>query len=312
MIDFVGKKKIFFSVSILLLIASIVVSFFPGVKLDIQFRGGAILTYEYEGELSKEDVQKTLSQNTSERVSVQESTDINTQKKNLVVSITSGESLTEDEAAAITKSLQDAYKDNDIKSVGTSNVDPTMGREFFAKCLVAVAFAALLMIVYIGFRFRKIGGWSAGCMAVVALLHDAMIVYAVNVIFGFSISDSFMAVVLTIIGYSINSTIVVYDRVRENKRLYGRKLSTAELVNKSINQSLRRACNTTLTTLIALVTMLVVGFIFHVDTIVSFVLPMIAGMISGFYTSLCLSGPLWVTWQEYKAKKKASKTAIAE
>lgn len=312
MIDFVGKKKIFFSVSILLLIASIVVSFFPGVKLDIQFRGGAILTYEYEGELSKEDVQKTLSQNTSERVSVQESTDINTQKKNLVVSITSGESLTEDEAAAITKSLQDAYKDNGIKSVGTSNVDPTMGREFFAKCLVAVAFAALLMIVYIGFRFRKIGGWSAGCMAVVALLHDAMIVYAVNVIFGFSISDSFMAVVLTIIGYSINSTIVVYDRVRENKRLYGRKLSTAELVNKSINQSLRRACNTTLTTLIALVTMLVVGFVFHVDTIVAFVLPMIAGMISGFYTSLCLSGPLWVTWQEYKAKKKASKTASAE
>ncbi|KAA3382708.1 protein translocase subunit SecF, partial [Akkermansia muciniphila] len=237
MIDFVGKKKIFFSVSILLLIASIVVSFFPGVKLDIQFRGGAILTYEYEGELSKEDVQKPLSQNTSERLSVQVSTDVNTQKKNLVVSITSGESLTEDEAAAITKSLQDAYKDNDIKSVGTSNVDPTMGREFFAKCLVAVAFAALLMIVYIGFRFRKIGGWSAGCMAVVALLHDAMIVYAVNVIFGFSISDSFMAVVLTIIGYSINSTIVVYDRVRENKRLYGRKLSTAELVNKSINQS---------------------------------------------------------------------------
>lgn len=119
----------------------------------------------------------------------------------------------------------------------SDNVDPTMGKEFFTKCLVAVAFASLLMVVYIAFRFRKIGGWSAGAMCVVALVHDMIWVFAAFLFLRIPLNDNFIAAALTILGYSINNTIVIYDRVRENKRLLGGSTPLDELVNVSINQT---------------------------------------------------------------------------
>ena len=106
-----------------------------------------------------------------------------------------------------------------------------------------------------------------------------------------------------ILGYSINDTIVIYDRIRENKRLLGPKVSAGELVNKSINETLTRSINTTTATIIALLTICVVTIVCGVSSIVSFVFPMLVGMISGAYSSICLAGPLWVTWLEHKEKK---------
>ena len=140
-------------------------------------------------------------------------------------------------------------------------------------------------------------------MAVIALVHDIIAVVAVFVFFRLSVDANFMAVVLTILGYSINDTIVIYDRIRENRRIYGQKLPVGELVNKSINQSMKRAIVTTVTTVMALVVIAVVTLIFNVTSIVTFVFPLIIGLLSGTYSSVCLVPCMWVMWQEYRAKK---------
>ncbi|MEG2175150.1 MAG: protein translocase subunit SecF, partial [Oscillospiraceae bacterium] len=173
------------------------------------------------------------------------------------------------------------------------------------KSMVALGFAALVMVVYISLRFKKISGWSAGITAVIALLHDIIMVFAVFVLFRIPLNSNFIAVSLTILGYSLNDTIVIYDRLRENKRLCGPNLPTAELVNLSINQSFTRSLMTSITTISAMVVVTLVAMFYHVDSILSFSFPMIMGMISGFYSSVCIAPNLWVMWQDRCAQKSA-------
>ena len=142
---------------------------------------------------------------------------------------------------------------------------------------------------------------SAGVCAVATLFHDVIIVYGIYILLGFSINSNFMAVILTILGYSINDTIVIYDRIRENRKLLP-KAPLNELVNKSINQSVRRSVRTSLTTVMSMVTIVVVALIFGVDSILSFSVPLIFGMLVGTYSSLCIASPLWVWWNNRKAK----------
>ena len=170
-------------------------------------------------------------------------------------------------------------------------------------CIVAVIFASVIMVVYIGFRYRKIGGASAGIVAVIALLHDILISFGIFVLLGFPINDNFIAVVLTILGYSINDTIVIYDRIRENKRTQGDKMPLGELVNMSSNQCMRRTGFTSLTTAMALLCICVVAVLMNVSSILTFAEPMMGGVISGLYSSVFLSGSLWTLWQEKKAAK---------
>ena len=139
-------------------------------------------------------------------------------------------------------------------------------------------------------------------MAVVALLHDVMVVFGTFVVFKMPLDDSFIAVVLTILGYSINSTIVIYDRIRENKRLYGSTKSLGEVVNISVNQTLARSVNTSVATILSMVVVCIVALIFGVNSILSFAFPIIMGLISGAYSSVCLASELWVTWKEKREK----------
>ena len=180
---------------------------------------------------------------------------------------------------------------------------PTIGGEFFSKSIVAVVAASILILVYIAVRFKNIGGWPAGCMAIVALIHDLTVVYGVFVLMRVPLNGNFIASLLTILGYSINDTVVIYDRVRENRRLYGNTMDFATLVNTSINQSLMRSIKTTVTTLLALGTVCVVSLVYGLDSIFTFAFPLIIGMISGVYSTVCIAGPLWVEWELHKKKK---------
>uniref|UniRef100_S0DFI6 Protein translocase subunit SecF n=1 Tax=termite gut metagenome TaxID=433724 RepID=S0DFI6_9ZZZZ len=220
-----------------------------------------------------------------------------------MVSLPGTQSLSVEEMSALADNLHNTFAQNNLQTLEVSNVDPTIGNEFLAKCLVAVAFASVLMVVYVAFRFRKIGGLSAGVTAVVALIHDVVIVFGVFIIFRIPINDNFIAVVLTILGYSLNDTIVIYDRIRENERLQSRNADIGKLVDLSINQSFKRSLMTSITTVLAMVVVTVVASIFNVDTIISFSLPLIIGLVSGSYSSICLAGPLWVKWQENKQRK---------
>lgn len=305
MIDFVGKRKIFFSISIALVAVTLIGSLFLGLNLDIQYKGGTMLTYSYSGDINKDEFLSQIEQIVGGKASVQETSDLATGNSNLVVSLASNSGLTAEKQLELSDKLSESFSANDLHTESISNVSASVGKEFFLKSLVAVVFAAIVMVVYIGFRFKRISGWSAGVMAVIALIHDIIAVIAVFVFFRLSVDANFMAVVLTILGYSINDTIVIYDRIRENRRIYGVKLPIAELVNKSMNQSLKRAFVTTITTVMALAVIAVVTLLFNVTSIVTFVFPLIVGLISGTYSSVCLVPCMWVMWQEYRAKKSA-------
>lgn len=304
-LDIIGKRKLFFTISIAAMALVLLVSIIIGPKLDIQFKGGSIATYSYTGEISADDFDKTVENFLGQAVTVQQQENSVTGQMSMVVSLTSDQSLTTETQTALLEELKNTYADNEITAADVNNVDPVMGKEFLKKCIVAVVFASIIMVVYIGVRFRKIGGASAGVVSVIALLHDIIITYGIFVLLGFTINDNFIAVVLTILGYSINDTIVIYDRIRENKRYCGNKMKLDELVNMSINQCLRRTVTTSLTTGAALLCICVVALMMNVNSILSFAVPMIVGVISGLYSSVFLSGSLWVLWQEKKAAKAA-------
>lgn len=304
-IDFYGKRKIFFAISIAMIVITILCTIFMGVDLDIQYKGGTMITYSYTGEIDLGEFENVVSSVMNGAVNIQESNDIATGATNLVVSLASTNGISSEEQNALTAAVEAAYSGNNIQTESINNVDATVGREFFIKSIAAVTFAALAMIIYIGFSFKKISGWSAGVIAILALVHDCIAAFATFVIMGIDIDANFMAVVLTIIGYSVNDTMVIYDRVRENRRIYGNRLSTAELMNKSMNQSLSRTLVTSIATIMALIVVAVITLLYNVTSIVSFVFPMVVGLIAGSYSSICLVPALWVMWQEHKAKKAA-------
>lgn len=300
-INFFAHRKYYFTISIMLIVVMFACALVFGVNLDIQFKGGALLTYSYTGDLDAPAFQKAAEKVLGQSVSMQESTDIATGKRNIVLSLPTSEGIDAERQAALAAALNEQFSGNEIETASISVVNPTIGGEFLAKCLVAIGFAALLMVFYVSFRFRRIGGWSAGVTAVVALVHDILMVFAVFVIGRISLNANFIAVCLTILGYSLNDTIVIYDRIRENRRIYGTSMSVEDLVNLSLNQSMTRSLLTSVTTASAMVVVSLVALLYNVNTILSFSFPMIIGMVSGFYSSVCIAPALWTMWQKKKA-----------
>ena len=304
--DYIKNRKIYFIISGIIVIFSILSTFIFGAKLDIQFKGGTLITYLYEGDIDSNafaaDAEEALG---GIQVKVTTGTDFNTGKNNIQLSLLSNSGLTADKQIVLNDTLEEKYADNSLQMAESTDVSPSSGKEFFQKCIVAAVFAAIVLILYIAIRFKNIGGWLAGICAVIALFHDIIVVYGTFVIFGMEIDANFMAVILTILGYSINDTIVIYDRIRENRTLMGKKASFEELVNRSVNQSARRTLITTITTVMALGVMCVVAKLYGLDSIFTFAFPLMMGMISGVYTSLCVSTSAWVLWSERKPKTKA-------
>ena len=204
-----------------------------------------------------------------------------------------------EEEAALKEAIQKAYPDVTFTNAGSNSVSASMGKETLIKSLIAVLIAVGLMLIYIAIRFRKIGGWRAGFCSIVSLLVSLSFVFATFVIMGSSLSENFIAVMLTILGYAINNTIIIYDRVRENKAKLGRgRVDYVKLVNDSMNETLTRTINTTITTSIAIGTVAVMSIVFNIESIISFAFPMLVGIIAGTLSTLFISGPLWVKLQK--------------
>ncbi len=312
-IDFIGKRKLFFTISIVLVAFSILSTFIFGVDLDIQFKGGTIITYVYDGELNcdnfTDDAKEILG---GAGVQYTTGVDFSSGKSNIQLSLTSTSGLSSDKQFELTNSLTEKYAENNIELVESSDVSPSSGREFFLKCIVAVILSSVVLVIYIAIRFKKIGGWLAGICAIIALLHDCIIVYGTFIVCGMPINANFMAVVLTILGYSINNTIVIYDRIRENTKLYGKKMTREENVNMSINQSITRSLNTSITTVVAMLAVTIVAAVYGVTSIISFSLPVMVGMIAGTYSSVCLVAVLWSYLESKKAPRKNAPKAAAK
>lgn len=300
-INFVGNRKKYYAFSGVLIAVVVLFSFVFGVKMDVEFKGGTMLTLGYQNEIDLEAVETTIETATGQTdLTLQTGTDI-AGNQTLTVTMPGSDNMTTEEVGALLTTLNEQYPDNAFDENEINNVNPTIGKEFLLKSVVAVVTACLLILVYVAYRFRKVGGLEGGATAIVALLHDLIIVYGVFVLLRIPLNGNFIAAMLTILGYSINDTVVIYDRIRENSALYGkRQMSRGELVNLSINQSFGRSLMTSITTCVALGVVCVVSIVFKLESIFTFALPLLFGMISGVYSTVCIASQLWLDWQQRK------------
>nr|WP_312576879.1 protein translocase subunit SecF [Sedimentibacter sp.] len=304
MIKFYEKRKIFFAISIIIMLIGIVSIFVNGVNLSIQFKGGAIIKYSFTGDLDVAQVANTATTTLNRNTEVQITEDLATKSKKLVLNLSGNNGLEAGEQDKLDGVLKTEYPDANLEFSESNVVEPFIGKRFLQNGMIAIVLASIFIILYVWVRFKRISGLSAGVIALIALVHDVLVVFFTFAFFKIPINDSFIAVTLTIIGYSINDTIVIYDRIRENKPGFNKK-PVEELVDVSINQSLTRSINTSVTTVISLIIVYTFAYMYNIESIKTFALPMLIGVISGCYSTNCLAGPLWVMWQKKKLIKAA-------
>ena len=304
-INFIGNRKKFYTFSCALIAIVLVFCAVFGVKMDVEFKGGSMVTLSYEGDVDLPSLKSEIgSQLGQSDLTLQTGSDISG-NQTLTVTLPGSQTLTTEQLDDMLTAINEAHPENNFEQNEVSNVNATIGKEFLFKSLVALVAACVLILAYVAFRFRKIGGLKAGSTAIVALLHDMFVVFGVFVILRIPLNGNFIAAVLTILGYSINDTVVIYDRIRENSALYSKKqMGLAELVNLSVNQSFSRSLMTSITTCLALGVVCVVSVIYRLDSIYTFAFPLLFGMVSGVYSTICIATPLWVDW---KSKKKVAK-----
>lgn len=300
--DFCAKKKVILGILIGVLAALVIGIIARGVDLAIEFKGGTIISYTYQGDVDTNAVSDTVKSIVNTSITVRTGESLDSDAKQITISFTSNEGLTADRQTELTNALRENFADNDFTLYDSNDVAPTSGREFLLKCLVAVIFAAIVVIIYIAIRFRNIGGWSAGVCSVFALLHDILVAVTVTILFGFEFNSNLVAVILTILGYSINNTIVIYDRIREDRKLMA-KASLDELINVSCTQSLTRSIRTSITTISTMLIVTIVVLIKGYDSLLSFSVPLMFGLISGTYSSLFVAPVTWSWWKNKQAKK---------
>lgn len=308
-IHFFKHRYIYFAISLFIILGGLAAALINGITLDIQFQGGSILKYSYVGTINSEEAGSLVQTALGKSASGQEQTISATGDQLLIISLAGNEAITSQEQETVTATLTKEYPDAQLKLSQSLSVQPFTGARFFKNGMLAIFLAFALILVYVGYRFKKIGGFSAGLMAIVALFHDAFVVTATFIVFKIPLNDAFIASILTVIGFSINDTIVIYDRIRENRTVMGSKTSTEELVDTSITQSMSRSINTTVAVLASITIVYIFALIYNIETIKNFALPMMCGVITGCYSTICIAGPLWTMWKNHEQKSKKTKRA---
>ena len=298
-LKFFENKKIFAFVTAALFIAGIVIICVRGVKLDTQFTGGTVLEYTVQTQtVDTEAVGSAVNSAINRNATVQVS---NSQAgTTVVVTLAGNNGLTPEEQAKAGDAIGKVLGIENLEPSQTFAVEPYVGAKALRNAFIAIVIAFAGILLYVGVRFAALSGLSAGLTAIIALLHDVCLVVFAFALFGIPLGNSFVAVVLTIIGYSINDTIVVYDRIRENRNM-NPKISIPELVDKSVTQVLARSINTSITTLLCVLVILIASVLYRISSIYQFSLPMMVGLVAGCYSSICIAAALWATWKGKKA-----------
>lgn len=301
-IDFNKALKPVLITYIVIFLAGVICSVIFGIDLDINFSGGTKISYSYTGDVKQADFEKIVDEKLDSKFTLSKSTSLAGDTQTFEITLAGKNSLSAEKQETLTKALTEKFKDNKIEIYNSNSVSPMVAGSFFAKSLVAVLITAVLVVIYVGIRFRKIGGFSAGITALCALVFDVLITFFVCVIFRLQFDLNYIAVVLTILGYSLNDTIVIYDRIRENRKL-NPDIEIGELVNMSINNVIIRNIITSVTTFLAVTTIIVVSELFGLSSLRTFAIPMAFGIVSGALSSMFVSGPLWVIWKRHSNKK---------
>ncbi len=311
MFDFVSKKKYTMILSALIILAGIVAMVVRGgLNLDVQFRGGTRIEIEMEnGDFDADKAGSVASDAIGgKRVIGQKSStlDANQDNKNVdFLVLTSSGKLSDEERNTVIEAIKSQFSIKEENGhMQVRDVDPSIGAELKNRGLLAVFVAAIMLLLYVWIRFNIMSGLLAGLTAVIALIHDIAIMVSVYAIFNIPVNESFIAAVLTILGYSINDTIVIYDRIRENSKL-SRKDTIDGLVNKSITQSMSRTINTTVTTVLSVLTIFLFAVYNGIGSIQEFTFTILIGLIAGTYSSIFIASPLWVMFRQREASKKS-------
>ena len=287
----VENRKIWFAISSLIIIIGLVLGAVRGFNVGIDFTGGTLMEIELHKAVAIEEIREIVNE-------FDASASVNLLgEERTVVQIRTTKDLDSNERTEIFKEFQEKYNLVAEDFLRTDQFGPAVGREIQNAALLAVIVSALGMLAYITYRFEV----RFGIAAIIALIHDVLMVVAVYSILRIPVNSPFVAAILTILGYSINDTIVVFDRIRENLRFL-KKNNFAEVANTSISQTVSRSINTSLTTLICIVSL----YVFGVEQIREFALPLMAGVISGTYSSIFIASPVWVMLKEMQKRRSGN------
>ena len=297
MLNVIKSKWICLGISLIIILAGIICYFVNGgFNLDIDFTGGTTLTIDMQGkEFNVDDIEKLIDETVGFPAS-----SVQKAEGSIIISISTPKdindnaALSTDDRAKLFDAIKNKYELTDEALTDYDSIDATIGEELSKTAIMSCIFALLLMLVYISFRFE----FGSGIAAVLSLAHNVFVLMAVYAIFQLNINTTFIAAILTIVGYSINDTIVTFDRIREITRKV-KKLPFADIVNKGVNETVIRSINTSVTTLLTIVVLYFVG----VASIKEFALPIIIGILVGTYSSIFIASPIW---SMLKGEKKSA------
>ena len=286
-LHFIKHRKVFYIISVAILVVGLVFGLVRGLNYGIDFTGGTMIQMDMGKQVNVSDVEKAIKKyDLSPEI-------IYSGENNEQIVIRTIESLDSDKRAEVIETINQQFGTTDEDVIAEELFGPSIGKELRNNAILAIIIASICMLIYIRFRFSQ---WKFGGAALLGVLHDVLIVIAFYAIFNITVNNPFIAGILTVVGYSINDTIVIFDRIRENIK-YLRKGNTEELIDKSITQTLGRSLMTSITTLIVMVPLLIMAG----EAIREFVLPLMVGIIAGAYSSIAVCSPLY-----YEFSKPAS------
>ncbi len=294
MVKIIERTKIWFGLSIALTIIGLAFLIFKGPNYGIDFKGGTIISININKEFKKADVDAIVDKYAKDRYS----TKVANEGKEIDIIVQEG-ILNDEETNKLINDVKTQYSLEDSAVIGRETIGATVGKELKQKAIWALIVANAAILIYVTVRFEV----NFAIAAIIALLHDVLLTVSFYVVFGIQVNTPFIAAILTIVGYSINDTIVVFDRIRENTKK-NRRMSPEEVANLSINETLARSINTSLTTLITISAV----YIF-VPSIREFSLPLIIGIACGAYSSIFIASPIWVLLKKRKGKNKKAVAA---
>lgn len=289
--SFIKNRKVFYCCSTAVIVIGLVFAGFRGFNYGIDFTGGTMIQLDMGQKVDVEEVKDTVAEYDLEELSIILSGDKQEQVLLKTTSALDNEARTE-----VINSLEEKFGVTDDDILASEEFGPTVGKELKTNALKSVLIAAVGMLIYIIFRFKS---WKYGVSSIAGILHDVLVVLAFYAIFNVTINNPFIAGILTVVGYSINDTIVIFDRIRENKKLY-KKDSSEVVIDRSINQTLSRSIMTSLTTLICMVPM----FFMVSTSIREFIIPLMVGVLAGTYSSIFLCSPLFYELSKNEEKSK--------
>ena len=284
----IEKKKIWFGLSITIIIIGLLISLVMGLNLGIDFTGGTMMHINLNRVVPVDEIKNTMADFALDADIIH----VGQERHGVIIKTT--KDLNNEQRLEIFNTFKDKYNLTDDDFMQAEQFGPAIGKEIQKRALVSILISALGILLYVSFRFE----YKFGISAIIALIHDILIVLSIYAIFRIPVDSSFVAAMLTIVGYSINDTIVIFDRIRENIK-FMKKKNYVELANVGLKQTLSRSINTSLTTLITITALYILG----VESIRQFALPLMAGIVTGAYSSIFIASPIWVMWKNWEKSR---------